>query len=179
MWGHPIDSPESSGCYMPNLSWDWGIRVELSPLTSLYLCLGDVSHHRPYPSQFQVTGFRRRSCNPAMPDNNKAPTLPCSSNSALEKASWASSPALLWVPLCLPVRDSPGDHTLPQNCGCIAHISPAAPVHFSWDGLWPQQEPTPLGKRPESKHRQMLSSFCLLLEKCYPLPGWAAPSLQD
>lgn len=77
MWCHPIDSPESSGYYMPNPSWNLGIRVELSPLISLYLCLCDVSHHQPYPSQFQVTGFRRRSCNPTMPDNSKA--LPCNS----------------------------------------------------------------------------------------------------
>lgn len=175
MWCHPIDSPESSGYYMPNPSWNLGIRVELSPLISLYLCLCDVSHHQPYPSQFQVTGFRRRSCNPTMPDNSKA--LPCNSTSVLEKASWASSPAPPWIPLCLLVWDPPGDHSLPQNCQCIAHIFPAAPVHFSCDGLWPQQESASLGKRPESKHRQMLFSLCLLLDKCCLLPGWVAPSL--
>lgn len=57
MWCHPIDSPESSGYYMPNPSWNLGIRVELSPLISLYLCLCDVSHHHTlHSSRWQASG---------------------------------------------------------------------------------------------------------------------------
>lgn len=128
MWSNPIDSPENSGYYMLNLSWDWGIRVDLSPLTSLYLCLGDVSHHQPYLSQFQVTGFRRRSCNPAMPDNNKAPILPCSSNSALElppELPVQLHPEFLFVCLFGILQ---GTTLYPRTVGAL-HISPQQPQY--------------------------------------------------
>lgn len=85
------------------------VRVELPLWTSLSLCLGDVSHHRPYTLLVQVTGVNRGSCDPTMPGNlHKAPTLFYSSTSALEKASWASSPAPPWGSLSLPPDwDSP------------------------------------------------------------------------
>lgn len=56
MWCHPIDSSESSGYYMPNPSWNLGIRVALSPLISLYLCLCDVGHHHTlHSSRWQAS----------------------------------------------------------------------------------------------------------------------------
>lgn len=116
---------------MPNPSWNLGIRVALSPLISLYLCLCDISHHQPYPSQFQVTGFRRRSCSPTMPGNSKA--LPC-------------SPTLSWRrPPELPVQLRPGflfvclfgipqETTLYPRTVSALHISPQQP-QYTFPGM--------------------------------------------